>query len=263
MWSAGFVYAVGRRSLHGLALALALWGCAARRTVVSAPPDVAAAERHAKRSPRGDADDVSTVHHVVARGQTLWRISRAYQVPLEELARVNGIEDPASLSRGQTVLIPGAPALLDIPPYPAPLSTAAPSMTNLAGNLLGWPLPGGQLLGRFGEARRDHRHAGLDIRGRPGEPVLAADTGDVVFSGPSGGYGQTVILDHGNGLSSLYGHNSSLLVREGERVERGQPIALVGRTGNASTPHCHFEIRRHDVPVDPLAYVMLATEARP
>ncbi len=69
------------------------------------------------------------------------------------------------------------------------------------------------------------------------------------------GYGKTVILDHRDGMQSLYAHNSVLLVRVGERVEQGQSIARVGRTGNATTDHCHFEIRLNDRRVDPMRWL--------
>ena len=86
--------------------------------------------------------------------------------------------------------------------------------------------------------------------------MVAAKSGRVVYSGAGmRGYGKTIILDHGQGYRSLYAHNSALLVRVGQRVDTGQSIARLGRTGNATTDHCHFEIRRNDVPVDPLLYV--------
>ena len=69
------------------------------------------------------------------------------------------------------------------------------------------------------------------------------------------GYGKTVVIDHGDGMKSLYAHNSRLMVQRGERVRRGQTIARIGRTGNASTEHCHLEIRENDGPRDPLLFV--------
>ena len=75
------------------------------------------------------------------------------------------------------------------------------------------------------------------------------------------GYGNTVVVDHGDGLTTLYAHNSELLVRPGDTVTAGQRIARVGHTGNATTDHCHFEVRRGDAPVDPLRYVIPEIEA--
>jgi murein DD-endopeptidase MepM/ murein hydrolase activator NlpD len=76
------------------------------------------------------------------------------------------------------------------------------------------------------------------------------------------GYGKTVILDHGDGYSSLYAHNARLLVRVDQYVERGMPVALLGRTGNATAEHCHFEIRRDDEPLDPLLFLLPPLEAQ-
>jgi len=122
----------------------------------------------------------------------------------------------------------------------------------------------GRILSHFGANRKSHRHAGVDILGKHGAKVRAVDDGVVIYSGASmRGYGKAVILDHGRGLSTLYAHNSSLGVKRGQRVKRGQAIARVGRTGNASTEHCHFEVRYDDVAVNPLAYVIPAVEARP
>ena len=76
------------------------------------------------------------------------------------------------------------------------------------------------------------------------------------------GYGKTVILDHGDGVTTLYAHNSELLVRQGQHVRPGEHIARIGRTGNASTEHCHFEIRRDEAPLDPLRFLVPEVEAR-
>jgi murein DD-endopeptidase MepM/ murein hydrolase activator NlpD len=122
---------------------------------------------------------------------------------------------------------------------------------------------GAAILSYFGAPRRGHSHTGIDLGGARGDDVLAARAGRVVYSGAGmRGYGKTVIVDHGDGLVSLYAHNSELLVRTGDRVKQGDPIARVGRTGNATAEHCHFEIRRDDVPVDPLLYLYPPLEAR-
>jgi murein DD-endopeptidase MepM/ murein hydrolase activator NlpD len=93
---------------------------------------------------------------------------------------------------------------------------------------------------------------------------VAARAGRVVYSGDKlSGYGKLVILDHGDGLQTLYAHGLELLVRVGDAVEKGQPIARVGRTGNATTEHCHFEIRKDRLPVDPLPYLSTVARALP
>ena len=98
-------------------------------------------------------------------------------------------------------------------------------------------------------------HAGLDIGADYGDPVHAADSGTVVFAGWMGGYGNAVMIDHGGGMVTLYGHNSSITVGEGEQVSKGQTIALAGSTGNSTGPHCHFEVRIHGEVVSPLQYL--------
>lgn len=98
-------------------------------------------------------------------------------------------------------------------------------------------------------------HSGLDIGGDYGELVLAADGGVVIYAGWVSGYGNTVIIDHGGGLSSLYAHNDSLTVSGGEAVAKGQTIAYCGSTGNSTGPHVHFEVRQDGEPVSPYNYL--------
>lgn len=99
-------------------------------------------------------------------------------------------------------------------------------------------------------------HKGIDICAPEGTPVLAARGGRVVYSGKKlSGYGNVVILDHGGGFATVYAHNSRNLVSDGDHVAQGQQIALVGQTGDASTPHCHFEMRFNTEPVDPRPYL--------
>jgi murein DD-endopeptidase MepM/ murein hydrolase activator NlpD len=204
------------------------------------------------------------VRHVVEPGQTLWRIARVYGIPLEELARANGIVDPATLDIGQELFVPGATERLHVPPYPAPLAGVdAPGGTPATREaLFDWPVPGGRVLSSFGAPRGGRRHSGVDIGAPPGSPVRAVDAGRVVYSGSTlSGYGKTIIIDHGGDVQSLYAHGSELLVREGSWVERGQPIARIGRSGNASTDHCHFEVRQGDIAVDPLPFLNRRTES--
>ena len=94
-------------------------------------------------------------------------------------------------------------------------------------------------------------HTGVDLRAAEGAPIRAAAEGVVRQAGPRGGYGNAVEIDHGDGTSTLYAHASVLLAKPGQRVERGETVALVGQTGQATGPHLHFELRRHDHPVNP------------
>ena len=285
----------GRSPGWWMALVALAAGCAAARVPVEpavelplgetvlAVPAEAPPPAPVDRRPTGSGE----LWYVVAPGDTAWRIAQAHEVTVDALAWANALADPARLPVGQRLRIPLAPGLspdrapvegtagpslapleaepgatslapLEAEPgvtSPAPLE-AEPGATGLA-PLLGWPVPGGRILSRFGDPRGNRAHGGLDIGGRSGEPVLAAEAGHVVYAA-SGmrGYGQTVILDHGAGLRTLYAHNSKLLVREGQAVRRGQPIAQVGRSGNATTDHCHFEVRRANATVDPFPLLM-------
>ena len=98
-------------------------------------------------------------------------------------------------------------------------------------------------------------HSGIDIGADYGDAVAAADSGVVVSSGWMGGYGNAIIIDHGGGISTLYAHNSELLVEEGARVRKGQTISRVGSTGYSTGPHLHFEVRENGTPVSPMSYL--------
>ena len=103
--------------------------------------------------------------------------------------------------------------------------------------------------------RTKRYHSGMDVAVDTGTPIHAAASGTVIYSGWMGGYGYCVMISHGGGLVSLYGHNSSLAVGEGQRVSQGQVIAYAGSTGYSTGPHCHFEVRVHGEVTDPLNYL--------
>ena len=122
-----------------------------------------------------------------------------------------------------------------------------------------WPL-GGPVTSEFGW--RTHPiygnarfHSGIDIGGDYGLGIAAADAGTVSYAGWISGYGNTVIIDHGNGISTLYGHNQSLTVSVGQNVSQGDIIARCGSTGNSTGPHCHFEVRVNGEPASPYDYL--------
>lgn len=98
-------------------------------------------------------------------------------------------------------------------------------------------------------------HEGLDIANRPGTLVRAPADGEVVFSSSKAGYGMTLILDHGYGIETWYGHLKNFVVKKGDRVKRGTKIALLGNSGRSTGPHVHYEVRVHGYPVDPRSYI--------
>lgn len=123
-----------------------------------------------------------------------------------------------------------------------------------------WPLRG-WVTSEFGLRRSPlsggrQLHEGIDIAGPYGTVVMATGDGVVTFAGHQGGLGNKVIIDHGYGLATVYGHNSQILVKEGDRVTRGTVIAKVGSTGRSTGPHCHYEILVNGVPVDPTKYIL-------
>lgn len=113
-----------------------------------------------------------------------------------------------------------------------------------------YPLPESKVISRYG-SRGGRRHTGVDIKTRPNDKILAAFDGVVTMSQRYYAYGNCVRIKHANGLETLYSHNSKNLVKVGDRVKAGQPIALTGRTGRATTEHLHFECRINGRPFDP------------
>lgn len=99
-------------------------------------------------------------------------------------------------------------------------------------------------------------HEGMDISAASGSPIVATAKGEVTFTGFRNGYGLTVLIEHGFGYETLYGHASQILVRRGQEVERGEVIALVGRTGITTAPHVHYEVRQNGRPIDPHRFVI-------
>ena len=118
---------------------------------------------------------------------------------------------------------------------------------------LSWPVSGPVTSG-FG-VRWGRMHEGIDIAVGQGTPVHAAAAGTVIYAGWMDGYGNLVVVDHGNGLSTAYGHNSTLASSVGQAVTAGQVIAYSGSTGHSTGPHVHFEVRVNGSPVDPLGYL--------
>jgi len=137
----------------------------------------------------------------------------------------------------------------------------AKSKIKYSGGKLLWPVPSSSVITspfgtRYHPILKQYRtHTGIDIAAQTGASILAAADGQVIFAGYYGGYGYAVIIDHGDGISTLYGHNSALLVKEGDTVKRGQVIAKAGSTGLSTGPHLHFEVRKNGVPVNPMDWL--------
>ncbi len=135
---------------------------------------------------------------------------------------------------------------------PQQVAALQPPVDTPAG-LLAWPVHG-LLTSSFGP-RWGEFHRGIDIAVPYGSVVRASEAGVVTKSGWYYGYGRVVVIDHENGLTTVYGHNSRLLVSAGDRVEKGQPIALAGSSGRSTGPHVHFEVHVNGRPVNPLRHL--------
>ncbi|GHU52355.1 peptidase M23 [Clostridia bacterium] len=139
----------------------------------------------------------------------------------------------------------------------------APAKASYTGGKVGWPLPSSSNITSRFVARKNpvtgksEFHKGIDIAAPYGSDIVAAEGGTVIsaVTGWGGGYGNNLVISHGNGLSTLYGHCSKLLVSSGTVVKKGQVIAKVGSTGNSTGNHLHFEVRVNGVPNDPMPYV--------
>ncbi len=181
---------------------------------------------------------VSYLYYTVKRGDSLWSISRRFNVSLKTLMGLNGLSEKSILRIGKTIKIP----------YRGSYSTGIAFL---------WPTRG-RLTSPFGwrilRGRRQY-HTGIDIANRTGTPIYASASGVVSFSGWIRGYGRVVIISHSYGYKTVYGHCSVLLVKTGQYVRQGQYIAKMGSTGYATGPHLHFEIRKNGKPQNPLNYL--------
>jgi lipoprotein YgeR len=201
--------------------------------------------------------------YVVRAGDTLTDIARRQSVPLEDLAEINGLAADAPLQAGQVVyvlqaqgVVPASspdilpPTVLDDGPGDRPAGDDTED-----GRLLAWPVRDVVISSAYGK-RWGRAHEGIDLAAPKGTPVFAARDGTVLYASDKlSGYGKMVVLQHDGDLLTAYAHNSSLLVREGDTVRAGQMIARVGQTGRASAPHLHFEVRRGQIPQNPLRYL--------
>jgi len=210
---------------------------------------------------------VDGVYHTVEEGDTIASIARQYKVQPEAIVdyEPNGLEDEnAPLTPGQVLIIPGGEKET-ISPWVSALPSQETKPSEKGTGHFAWPARG-KLVDFFGTTTiggkpggkpRRWPHKGIDIAAPLGTPVLAADSGRVTVArgGYNGGYGNYVVINHGNGFSTLYAHLSVISVQEGAIVAKGQRIGAVGATGNTTGTHLHFEIRYRNVPRNPLCFL--------
>ncbi|MBI5328518.1 MAG: M23 family metallopeptidase [Deltaproteobacteria bacterium] len=217
------------------------------------------------------------IYHTIERGQTLWRISKTYNVDIQDVAEFNDITDTTQIKAGQKIFIPGVSRVLKVEPYKPTDSrpetkglrpksaTHEPSLQQepkeeYEGKIVSekwrfsWPVKG-IVISPFG-IRNGQKHDGIDIAAQKSSSIFAADEGEVIYSDDGiRGYGNIVMLKHKQGFITVYAHNKENLVKVGEVVKKGAVIARLGDTGNASVPHLHFEVRKDRKPRNPLFFL--------
>jgi len=198
--------------------------------------------------------------HKIKRGDTIGKIAKLYNTDAQKIVKYNKLqEDGSDIVIGEELIIPGGS--MPTPVYVAPvrrytqlsnIAAPPPSIAAPAGSGYVWPAGARHITQYFG-----WRHSGVDVGGAIGTALYAAKSGTVIRSqcGWNGGYGCYIIIDHGNGVTTLYGHASQLYVSVGEDVAQGQTIALMGSTGRSTGPHLHFEVRVNGIRQNPLRYI--------
>lgn len=204
--------------------------------------------------------------HVVKRGENLSEIALAYDVKTSDLARVNALRSPYVIHPGQKLTLPGRSYLPSAPiertvatkrvvRKATPATRRVPPPPPAAGKGFDWPLRG-RVVSRFGAKAKGLHNDGINIAAPRGAPVRAAQNGVVVYAGNElRGFGNLLLLKHANGWVTAYAHNDTLMVKRGDKVNKGAAIARVGSSGSVSKPQLHFEVRKGKRPVDPTRYL--------
>lgn len=221
--------------------------------------------------------------HIVQKGDTIYSISRRYNVDMSVLTRTNNLYAPYSIYLGQILKLPGSvvePTEHWISLKKQPIQTAvrntaksAPKQTKTgrkstrktavrlptppdrAKAKFAWPV-NGTVMNKFGSAGGGRHNDGINIKVAEGTFVRAAENGVVAYAGNElKGFGNLLLVKHADGWITAYAHNKEFLVKRGDTVKRGQPMAKAGKTGNAKEPQLHFEIRRGTKAVDPMSYL--------
>jgi len=201
---------------------------------------------------------VSGVVYKVAKGDTIQKIAEKYKGDINNILEFNSLADASAIEEGQLIVIPGGVMPETPKPTPSPSKTQyaqgyqgnIPASAKISGGNFQWPTPSHKINQYF-----KWRHTGIDIDGTYSSPIYAAEAGTVEFTGSGSGYGNHIIINHGNGKKTLYGHLSKIYVKNGQRVERGQTIGMMGCTGWCTGTHLHFEAIIGGRKVNPLSYL--------
>lgn len=185
---------------------------------------------------------IDGVVHTVKSGDSIWLISQAYGVSQNDIVEANRLKDADSIKVGQKIIIPGATKKIET------------STKSIKGITFTYPV-NARITSHFG-SRWGTTHKGTDFGVPIGTEVRAAAAGTVSYSGNMSGFGKLIIIDHGNGVTTYYAHNSVLLAKVGQKVKQGEIITKSGNTGRSTGPHLHFEIRISGTSVDPIKYLL-------
>lgn len=194
------------------------------------------------------------VIHRAKPGDELVQVSSAFGLDSELVAQVNGLSGSQPLEEGALLFLPGARPRVMLAARGEVIRRLAPVQVRSTQSGWVWPINEGRYFSEFGW-REEGFHFGLDIAVPTGNTAAAVHNGIVTMAGWNGGYGYCVIIDHGDGVESLYGHASAVLVSMGQTVNAGEPVILVGSTGNSTGPHLHLEVLINGTPVNPREYL--------
>jgi murein DD-endopeptidase MepM/ murein hydrolase activator NlpD len=196
---------------------------------------------------------VDGIYHTIEAGDTVDTLAKNFQTPAEKITsfELNGLEEPYILTPGQRIVIPDGRKRIVVPNYyPMTRVGRPPAGAPTGSGRFAWPTQG-LLTQRYWSG-----HLGIDIGNRTGTPILAADAGYVVLAGrDTFGYGNQVLIDHGNGYQTRYAHLNTVLVKAGQSVQKNQQIGTMGSTGRSTGPHLHFEVIYNGVRRNPLGFL--------
>lgn len=188
---------------------------------------------------------VESFTHIVQKGETLWYISKITHADLETIVKINHLSDSTPIVPGQAILVPKTTSQATVPQT----NFSPQEETGFI-----WPLKG-KIITRFRERVNGVTSKGIDILAESPQDVLAAQNGRVIFADNLVGYGRTIIIDHADGLSTLYCGNADVLVHVGDEVRQGSVIGKTGKTNRSENGSLHFEIRQKQKPQNPLFYL--------
>ncbi len=182
------------------------------------------------------------IYHRVEKSQTLWRISKMYNVDLDELVRINHISDITKIEVSQLIFIPYRQKKISVP------------IKDYSDDFI-WPNRG-RVISTFGQTSNNMINKGINIQPYNNLEVVACRSGKVVFYADNfGAFGKTIIIEHSDGFSTVYARNSQVFVKAGDSVQKGTAIAKIGQAGRDKNTYLYFEIRKGRLPQNPIFYL--------